>query len=465
MQAVGLTTEAAFTNYMRRTEGFSRTSAIKTIAYFILSIELLLLIQTLGLPYLVSSINDVKLAALDSAKRMYIVEASGFSRLNRFIKTQVTFYRSNLNSFNSSISIVQESSAFLGSKKTESQPISKQHIIVPFAKNQTEAAPIHIFSLPFVNFDKFKAVLHIDYEDGNPLNCRFSLISVDTAFTIVTITLRSILFLISVLLFFKFRKLRFTIQATSLGNWLIILIISCAMLSTNPFYFADFFVSKSFIKIIDSFFTQSFLALIYYVSFTHILFNDKIGETPSRFYVAITSFPFHILCLLFFATYTYVVIMIHDESMMASYSIFKWAFVLRKILFAILFVCQIVLHIVMYFKNSAMFSDPDFMVHSFLSIVFVAQMLYVQSKLSDEVSCFGMNSFITAYAVIYSLFFMFVNWPIEKDNVMETEDVMDNDDVAIGDLMDDAEADNSVVKLEDPVDQTDPVPRNDNPGQ
>lgn len=442
MEVVGLVNEAAFTKFERRAESMDFCNAMKSLICFLLSLITILLLVLFGPQYLMSITKEVSLASMDSSKRMYSLNISGFSRLNSFLRTEITFYREATNQHSSTVVINEDYLAYNGKLKVLSGKNFDIKLNISFNQNQIYSDPITIRTIPQINFDMFRTNFHIDFQDGNPLSTKFSIIYSDKAFSIMSIVMRCVLFLIVVILFFRFRKLRITPQTSSISNWIISILIMFSIFATNPFAFLDYFTDKFYIKLIDNFLSQMLISIALFSTFIHILFGEKKNDTPTNTIIYFII-PFITISIIISGMDVLKLLRYQEDIGVVSMER-HWAYSFRLFLFTFLFFIHLVYFGYNVLRQSLSITDIDPFSQIIISIFYLTSMVLVERYIIKQGGSFGMSIYPTAITFIYSAFFMFFNWPVEKDIILSDDlaDSIPGDTIEV--LVNDNEIDDAV---------------------
>lgn len=443
METVGLVTEAALTNYQRRIETMSLSSSIKTMLQYVIALGVLILIWQYGPPILYKTSQEVSLASMDSSHRIYHLNIRGLSRLNKFISSSVSFNRATTKPFNSTLQMSQIFKAFDKKQKVYSGSTDTLNLTLHFSANQTKSLQHQMIILPHVNFDRLDTDFYIAFTDGNPLGTVFSVYTANSEFITLSMILRLILFLISVILLIRFRRLSITPEASSVSNWIVGIFITFSLMATNPIYFSDFFTAKAFVKFAEVFFSQIFITLACYTSFSHLMFGDSRSDSPSRPYVIVTTIPFIAIFLCLFITAVCPLLMYNSVTNSFDSSSFYWAVPARKILFSSILFIHFIASLVLTFKRKISTGNADYLVHMIMSVFYILTIYYYQTIKIDEIGRFETIVFTTATTAIYAFFFMFINWPVEKDIILSDDDINEIDKVDEG-LIDNSDIDQQI---------------------
>ena len=430
MENVTLITEASLSNYDRRIENLSKKDTVKAFVCFLVTLLFIRIISSKGPPYVVPNMEDLALSAVDSSKRVFRFNLDSLGRLNKFLIFEVNFERNFQDSSTSTEVLYNvQTHSYLGTDLINDLHHASNPIQLNFLPGTNVTETLRLYSSPKVNFDHFKIITYLEFLDKKPLTTHFSFFTADSAFTILCIIIRCVLFVIGIFAFVFFVSLNMKLGSSSISNQFIYILLATEILATNPFVILDCFVESPIFGLTDAFCTQLFFVVTCYCSFVHLLYKDRKNESPSKTLLISLALPFLVAFCLMFANSLYSVIITATDPIIkktgAWHGLFYTQFVLLIVFIALTLFAG-------YFPLSKAFSSLDQHIHTIMALFFAVAVCLTQYKAPHEQyvgTSYAMQIYSTAATAAYAFFFTYFNWPVEPIPQLD-----ENQDVVIDDL-------------------------------
>ena len=427
METLSLVTEGSLTNFERRIELLSVKEIMKSFSCFLLCFILIEYLTFRGPPYVVPSIEDITLSAIDSSKRLYRFDLNSFSRFNKFLIFEINFERNFKDSSESTEILYNvQGHSYKGNVAVNDDHYVSQPLQLKFLPQSNITEKIRLYSIPTINFDRFSLVTYLEFLDKKPLTMHFSFFTADSAFTILSFIVRIVLFFIGFVVFLRFASRHMKLSHSSVSNQFIYILLVAELLATNPLIILDCFVDTTAFSLTDAFCSQLFFVLSCYCSFVHLIYKDRKNETPSKAVLISIAIPFLVVFGLMFANSFYSVIKISTDPIIAKTGAWHGLFYTQFVL--ILLFVPVTLFYGLCPLHKA---NSDQKVHVVIAVTFAIIVLFQQLHVPHEQfigSCYAMQIYSTASAAVFTLFFAYFNWPVEP-----SKDVEDPDTIVVND--------------------------------
>jgi len=437
METVGLVTIGSSSNYGRRIDNLHKKGIYYTYMWYILSLLFILSICFFGPPYMNSEVKQHPLSLVNSYNRLFRFEISGFNYFNRFLIYEMSFGKHYPNISNSSFEVSVQTHLYKDGKEVCDHHFPLRDYILNFAQNSDFSESIRLFSFPIVHFDTLKSTTTVKFVDGLPLPTKFAFFTVDSAYSVLSIVLRSIICFISVIVIIQFKGLNLSLSTSSISSQLTFALLIVMFLATNPFFILDYFSDSSFFTLAEAFLSQLFFIFSCYSAFLHLLVGDRKDESPPSYIYGTFALPFVVAFVLMFGHSLYSVSKLAVDPVVAVDTAWKGLALTKYILIACFI--PIVIFVSCLKKNSA---GIDQLIHSQMTIEFIFVIAFVEIAAPTESligTNFAMQVFTTASCSVYAFFFAYLNWPVELTGISDSSEEEIKDDI----LQPIADADNT----------------------
>lgn len=404
----------------RRIEAMSRMQTYSVVALYGFCSICLISFLLFGPKYYVSTKIPFECKNSSSSNiRRYVFDFTNLHYFNDFLTIDFAIDKTDdLVSKPLNLSLSHFSVTTLGThqKKYQTKPSTYS---INFQNNSASSYQIPILSFGAVKFEKINIV--VTMKIPFPVNFHGNIIAsfADPAHSVVQIFLRFVFCILGTFVFIRLLLSDFELKNSYIAMRLIFYMDIAMIIGSNPLYILTYFTESPFIKFFDVAVGLFMMIFVAFTAFVVLLMKEQKHHDVSSVWLLCRFFPFFVAYLVFTFSSGYAVMSV-DENPLSKINKITKALDTTKMVLVGIYILSF-LYAAFTYKSDIPNEKQALVVMGFVMICTT-----ISSELMNALepflgSDFAIQIFSFLSVSTYTLFFNFINWPVDSADILRDE--------------------------------------------
>ena len=382
---------------------------ISTLAFSEILIILIMFIFTSTVTKEVVRFDSLSPPLPASKTRRFQFNFTGLHFFHEHLSLDLFFENDKTTKSEFNVSTYFVSTMYLGNKVQSRIEVPTKSHPCRFTENEDSSSPIRVFASNLVHYNNLFTDVYFKLSPSSlNLNGSFVWSFSDPAFAIVLVFLRVLFFGIALIIFFKltisYSDIKYSHAAIRFALVMDFLVIICS----NPLYILSYFTASNVFKIVDSVLSLFILFVVIFACFFSLMLDDLVHHEATFAWLSVRLIPFLIGFIIFVANSFYEVGVTLKDPHAISTKVLN-GLNLMEVLILIFYLLLVIIRGYR-FKSEAPYEKLINLSMALIMITAAAfiELISIQNQTTNK-SVFQMLS-----AAIFSLFYIFINWPVNS---------------------------------------------------
>lgn len=355
------------------------------------------------------------------SSRRFVFNFSGLHFFHEFLALDLAFYNDGKINSPFNVTSYSLSNMYFGNRLDSRIEIPTKSTTLSFTEGQEVSSHIRIFSSKLIHYSDLES--SVFFKTSPPtvnLNGVFIWSYSDPAYSIVLVFLRFLFFIIGLIVLIRFLLSRFDIKyshaSIRLAFYLILFIIICS----DPLYILTYFAESYTFKIIDTVLSLSMLFVALFGAYFSLMTNELKHTDVHKSWIGIHVIPYLIGFGVFAASSLYANFVTINDPFAFNIKVI-YSFSGAEIFCLIVYLVLIIIRGISFTSEAPNERFIAFQMSIIMMVViFFVEFIALINKIPNK------NIYLLIPSIIYALFFIFLNWPVDTTSKNNGDMITEN---------------------------------------